>query len=80
VGDQIPLGARIIAIADAYDTITSERTYKQARTPSAALTEMRRCAGSQFDPRLVEIFVEALKDLPHPLLEASGTFARPALR
>ncbi len=45
-GERIPLGARIIAIADAYDTITSERTYKKARSPGAALAEIQRCAGS----------------------------------
>ncbi len=47
VGEQIPIGSRIIAIADAYDTITSERIYKKARTPAAAFEELERCAGSQ---------------------------------
>ena len=57
-GESIPLGARIIAIADAYDTITSERTYNKARTPAAGLAELTRCAGAQFDPELVRVFVE----------------------
>jgi len=64
VGDQIPIGSRIIAIADAYDTITSERIYKKARTPAAAFEELERCAGSQFDPELVRRFIEAVQNLP----------------
>jgi putative nucleotidyltransferase with HDIG domain len=60
-GEAIPIGARIVAIADAYDTITSERTYKRARSIDDALAELQRCAGTQFDPRLVEVFVDALR-------------------
>jgi diguanylate cyclase (GGDEF)-like protein len=56
-GQDIPLGARIIAIADAYDTITSDRSYNKARTPEEALAELTRCGGAQFDPELVQVFV-----------------------
>jgi diguanylate cyclase (GGDEF)-like protein/putative nucleotidyltransferase with HDIG domain len=67
-GSQIPLGARIIAIADAYDTITSERTYKKARTPDEALQELERCGNAQFDPELVRVFVSRLRELPNPII------------
>jgi diguanylate cyclase (GGDEF)-like protein/putative nucleotidyltransferase with HDIG domain len=67
-GDRIPLGARIIAIADAYDTITSERTYKKARTPEEALQELGRCGSAQFDPELVRLFVSRVRELPNPLI------------
>ncbi|MGB8593501.1 MAG: diguanylate cyclase [Candidatus Acidiferrales bacterium] len=65
-GEQIPFGARIIAIADAYDTITSERVYKKPRAPKAALAEIERCSATQFDPELVRIFVTTMR---HHLLE-----------
>ncbi|MGH9706604.1 MAG: diguanylate cyclase, partial [Candidatus Acidiferrales bacterium] len=66
-GEKIPHGARVIAIADAYDTITSERTYKKARTPEDAFSELIRCAGSQFDPEIVRVFIEAMRRNPRPL-------------
>jgi putative nucleotidyltransferase with HDIG domain len=68
-GSQIPLGARIVALADAYDTITSERTYKKARTAHEAFLELERCGGAQFDPELVRAFVSCLRRLPNPLIE-----------
>jgi diguanylate cyclase (GGDEF)-like protein/putative nucleotidyltransferase with HDIG domain len=63
-GEKIPYGARIIAIADAYDTITSERTYKKARVAEDALVELERCAANQFDPDVVRVFVEAMRKTP----------------
>jgi diguanylate cyclase (GGDEF)-like protein/putative nucleotidyltransferase with HDIG domain len=71
VGDHVPLGARIIAIADAYDTITSDRTYKKGRSAEEAMAELERCAGTQFDPVLVPVFIERLRQLPSPLLDAA---------
>jgi HD-GYP domain-containing protein (c-di-GMP phosphodiesterase class II) len=55
-GEAIPLGARMIAIADAFDAMTSNRTYQVRRSPQEALEELQRCAGTQFDPRLVQLF------------------------
>jgi len=58
--DRIPLGARIIFVADAYDAMTSDRTYRPKRSKDAALAELRRCAGTQFDPAIVAAFTEEL--------------------
>ena len=69
-GDQIPYGARVIAIADAYDTITSERTYKKARTPEDAFAELERCAANQFDPQIVRVFIDTMRRAPRPTVEA----------
>jgi two-component system, cell cycle response regulator len=55
-GEAIPLGARIVAVCDAYDAMVSERPYKSAMPVDHALAELRRCAGSQFDPAVVEAF------------------------
>jgi two-component system, cell cycle response regulator len=55
-GEAIPLGARIVAVCDAYDAMVSERPYKSAMPVDDALAELRRCAGSQFDPAVVEAF------------------------
>jgi diguanylate cyclase (GGDEF)-like protein/putative nucleotidyltransferase with HDIG domain len=71
-GDAIPLGARIIAVADAYDTITSDRTYKKGRTSTEALAELERCANAQFDRAIVEVFVRAMRQLPNPIIEVAA--------
>jgi len=57
-GETIPLGARIVAIADTYDAITSSRAYRRARGQDAALAEIARCSGTQFDPDLADFFIE----------------------
>lgn len=61
-GDKIPLMARIIAISDSFDAMTSLRPYRQKLPTREALNELQRCAGSQFDPRLVEIFCAMMDD------------------
>jgi putative nucleotidyltransferase with HDIG domain len=63
-GEGIPYGSRVIAIADAYDTITSERAYKKPRTPEEAFAELERCAARQFDPDIVRVFIEAMRRVP----------------
>ena len=57
-GAAIPLGARIIGVCDAYVRMTTDQPYQQARSSSAALEELRRCSGSQFDPAVVEVVCE----------------------
>ncbi len=59
-GDEIPLGARIIAAADAYHAIRSDRPYRLGRTHREATHELRRCAGGQFDPQVVEVLLQIL--------------------
>ena len=60
IGGQIPEAARVVAVADAFDAMTSTRSYRRARPVGAALEELERCAGSQFDPRMVTALVRAL--------------------
>jgi diguanylate cyclase (GGDEF)-like protein len=61
-GDDIPLGARILFVCDAFDAMTSDRPYSRARSPQDAIAELRRAAGSQFDPVVVKAFLEAWYD------------------
>jgi HD-GYP domain-containing protein (c-di-GMP phosphodiesterase class II) len=64
-GEQIPMGARIFAVADTLDAITSDRPYRKATSFAAARAEIKRCAGTQFDPRVVEVYLS----LPDQLWE-----------
>jgi putative nucleotidyltransferase with HDIG domain len=59
-GEAIPLGARILAVVDAYGAITDERPYKTPGTRAKAEAEIKRCAGTQFDPRVVDVFSQLL--------------------
>ncbi len=56
-GEQIPLGARIMAVADSYDAITSERPYRNAMSRQIAMSIIKRSKGSQFDPRIADVFI-----------------------
>ncbi len=68
VGEDIPIGARILAIADAYDAMTSERSYRQRLPETEALEELQRNAGRQFDPKLVQLFIRS-RETPAPVLD-----------
>ncbi len=57
-GDQIPLGARIVAIIDAWDAMTSDRPYRKALGRERAIAELQKGAGTQFDPKIVETFLK----------------------
>jgi len=58
-GRAIPLGARILAVADSFDAMTSDRPYRAAMPPARAIAEVKRCAGSQFDPAVVRAFLKS---------------------
>jgi diguanylate cyclase (GGDEF)-like protein/putative nucleotidyltransferase with HDIG domain len=63
-GDQIPLEARILAVADAYEAMTADRVYRRAIGERAAREELERCSGTQFDPDVVSTFIRALDREP----------------
>jgi HD-GYP domain-containing protein (c-di-GMP phosphodiesterase class II) len=59
-GEAIPVGARILAVADTFDALTSARPYRPAFSRQAALDELRRCSGTQLDPQVVDVFIAGL--------------------
>jgi two-component system, cell cycle response regulator len=66
-GDEIPLGARVVAVVDAFDAMTTERPYRQPVPEAEAIAELRRCAGTQFDPLVVDAFCRVLaREHPAP--------------
>jgi HD-GYP domain-containing protein (c-di-GMP phosphodiesterase class II) len=66
-GEAIPLGARVIAVAEVFDAMTRETPHGKHRTPDEALAEMEACAGTQFDPRIVRLFVAEYRERRHQL-------------
>jgi response regulator RpfG family c-di-GMP phosphodiesterase len=58
-GDQIPLEARIVAVVDAFDAMTTNRAYRSPRTAAEAIQELRSCAGVHFDPKVVDAFISS---------------------
>lgn len=61
-GEQIPVGARILAVVDAYQSMINKRAYKDSLTPELAMAELVRCSNQQFDPRVVDAFALTLED------------------
>jgi diguanylate cyclase (GGDEF)-like protein len=76
-GEEIPLGARIVAVCDAFHAMTSDRPYSRGMQIAAALTELRRAAGSQFDPMVVEAFCAELEESPATARIPMSTAAPP---
>ena len=78
-GEQIPLGARIFAVADTLDAITSDRPYRKAKSFSAARQEIKRCGGTQFDPHVVEVYLglpdQLWEDLRAEITQQAKKFA-----
>ena len=59
-GEEIPLGARIVAVIDAYDAMTTDRPYRKALAQDVAFAELTRGCGTQFDPKVVKAFMDVL--------------------
>ena len=70
-GDAIPFIARIVSVADAYDAMTTDRSYRRGRPSSEALDELNRCAGKQFDTQIVTAFNRVFKRLETPTFQHS---------
>jgi len=62
-GEEIPLLARILTVADAYEAMTADRPYRSGRAQDEAIEELHRCEGTHFDPRIVDAFIDALSDM-----------------
>ena len=60
-GEEIPMIARILSVADSYDAITSSRAYRKAMKHSQAVDELNRCAGTQFDPSVIVAFLRGIE-------------------
>src|SRR3990167_497288 len=62
-GENIPLGARILAICDTFEAMTANRPYRKALPVETAVVELKKCAGTQFDPKLVKVFIDSLPEI-----------------
>jgi len=74
-GEQIPIGARIISVLDAYESMTIGRPYRHAMTHADALQELRQCKGTQFDPKVVEAFAQLFESQENTKLVRAGEVA-----
>src|SRR6185503_19512680 len=71
MGDEIPLGARMLCICDAFDAMTADQVFRRALSREAAMAELFRFAGSQFDPDLVRLFADLNDEHPDRLYNAA---------
>ena len=75
-GNDIPLGARIVAVADAYDAMTSDRPYRKSLSCEQAVVELRKCSGSQFDPVIIDVFFSLRYQIGESPTSAAGFMSR----
>ena len=76
IGENIPISARIIAIADTYDAMTSDRAYRNALSHETAIEEINRCSGSQFDPPLAELFISISDEIELIKQDPEGVYSK----
>jgi putative nucleotidyltransferase with HDIG domain len=69
-GEEIPLGARIVAVADSFDAMTTDRSYRRALSIDEAIERMNKAAGTQFDPKIVRLFVRHIREKGYELVPA----------
>ena len=79
-GENIPLGSRVLTICDTYDAIVTDRVYRKGAKAEAAFAELRRFAGKQFDPNLVEVFIKAVQSSQPKATQFTNVPKRSALR
>lgn len=79
-GESIPIVARVIGVADAFEALTTDRPYRRARSPRKALEEIQRAAATQFDPRVVDAFTRIFHQSGRPKSGLRGRIGWPALR
>jgi len=71
-GEEIPIGSRIVAVIDAYDAMVSNRCYRRGLSHEAAVQRLLECVGSQFDPVVVQAFIEIAKEEAPAVFAATG--------
>lgn len=62
-GDELPLFAKVLIVADSYDAMTTDRPYRKGLTPEESITELERNSGTQFDPKVCEVMVGIIKEV-----------------
>lgn len=75
-GDEIPISSRIISIADTYDAMTSDRSYRPAQTHESAIEEIKNCSGTQFDPHLADIFISIKDEIELIKMDPDGCYPK----